>query len=137
MDKDAVNILDFSGSSVVKDLPASVGDVKDSGSIPESGRSPKEGNGNPLQHSCLENSMGRGAWQATVRESQRIKHDLARMNSIYMWSSTVIEHFIPIFLVPLEESTVHATSLNIIKLKHRETVKISRAMLIMPEFFFK
>ena len=38
---------------------------------------------------------------------------------------------------PLEESTVHATSLNIIKLKHRETVKISRAMLIMPEFFFK
>ena len=69
--------------------------------------------------------------------SQRIKHDLARMNSIYMWSSTVIEHFIPIFLVPLEESTVHATSLNIIKLKHRETVKISRAMLIMPEFFFK
>ena len=68
MDKDAVNILDFSGSSVVKDLPASVGDVKDSGSIPESGRSPKEGNGNPLQHSCLENSMGRGAWQVTVRE---------------------------------------------------------------------
>ena len=68
MDKDAVNILDFPGSSVVKDLPASVGDVKDSGSIPESGRSPKEGNGNPLQHSCLENSMGRGAWQATVRE---------------------------------------------------------------------
>ena len=68
MDKDAVNILDFPGSSVVKDLPASVGDVKDSGSIPESGRSPKEGNGNPLQHSCLENSMGRGAWQVTVRE---------------------------------------------------------------------
>ena len=62
MDKDAVNILDFPGSSVVKDLPASVGDVKDSGSIPESGRSPKEGNGNPLQHSCLENFMDRGAW---------------------------------------------------------------------------
>ena len=66
MDKDAVNILDFSGSSVVKDLPASVGDVKDSGSIPESGRSPKEGNGNPLQHSCLENPMDRGACWATV-----------------------------------------------------------------------
>ena len=36
------------------------------GSIPGSGRSPGEGNGNPLQYSCLENSMDRGAWQATV-----------------------------------------------------------------------
>ena len=38
----------------------------DPGFIPESGRSPREGNGNLLQYSCLENSMGRGAWQATV-----------------------------------------------------------------------
>ena len=38
----------------------------DPGSIPGSGGSPGEGNGNPLQHSCLENSMDRGAWQATV-----------------------------------------------------------------------
>ena len=38
----------------------------DPSSIPESGRSPGEGNGNPLQYSCLENSMDRGAWQATV-----------------------------------------------------------------------
>ena len=36
------------------------------GSVPGSGRSPEEGNGNPLQYSCLENSMDRGAWQATV-----------------------------------------------------------------------
>ena len=41
-------------------------DAGDLGSIPESGRSPGEGNGNPLQYSCLENSMDRGAWQATV-----------------------------------------------------------------------
>ena len=69
MDKeDAVNILDFPGSSVVKDLPANVGDVKDSGLIPELERSPREGNGNPLQYSCLENSMDRGAWQATAHE---------------------------------------------------------------------
>ena len=67
MDKeDAVNILDFPGSSVVKDLPANVGDVKDSGLIPELVRSPREGNGNPLQYSCLENSMDRGAWWARV-----------------------------------------------------------------------
>ena len=40
----------------------------DSGLIPESGRSPGEGNGNPLQYSCLENPMDRGAWQAAVHE---------------------------------------------------------------------
>ena len=51
---------------VVKNLPAIAGDTKDTGSIPGSGRPPGEGNGNPLQYSCLENSMGRGTWQATV-----------------------------------------------------------------------
>ena len=39
----------------------------DTGSVPELGQSPGEGNGNPLQYSCLENSMDKGAWQATVR----------------------------------------------------------------------
>jgi len=52
---------------VVKNLPAKAGDTGDSGSISVSGRSPGEGNGNPLQYSCLENSMGRGDWWATVR----------------------------------------------------------------------
>ena len=51
---------------MVKNLPANVGDIKDVGSIPGSGRSPGEGNGNPLQYSCLENPMDRGAWWATV-----------------------------------------------------------------------
>ena len=51
---------------VVKNLPASAGDTRDMGSIPELGRSPGIGNGNPLQYSCPENSMDRGAWQATV-----------------------------------------------------------------------
>jgi len=54
------------GGSVVKNLPANAGDTGDSGSIPESGRSPGEGNGNPLQYSCLENPMDRGAWWAIV-----------------------------------------------------------------------
>ena len=53
----------FPGGSVVKDPPESAGDL---GSIPGSGRSPGGGNGNPLQYSCLENAMDRGAWQATV-----------------------------------------------------------------------
>ena len=55
----------FPGGAVVKNLPANAGDMS---SIPGSGRSPGGENGNPLQYSCLENSMDRGAWQATVYE---------------------------------------------------------------------
>ena len=47
---------------VVKNLPANTEDLRDTGSVPGSGRSPGEGNGNPLQYSCLENPMDRGAW---------------------------------------------------------------------------
>ena len=50
----------------VKKLPANAGDIRDAGSIPKLGRSPGEGNGNPLQYSCLENPMDKGAWWATV-----------------------------------------------------------------------
>ena len=53
-------------SLVVKNPPANEGDVRDAGSIPGLGRSPGGGHGNPLKYSCLENSMDRGAWQATV-----------------------------------------------------------------------
>ena len=51
---------------VVKNLPASAGDLRDAGSIPELGRSPGDGHGNLLRYSCLESSMDRGAWWATV-----------------------------------------------------------------------
>ena len=51
---------------MVKNPPANAGDAKDTNSIPGSGRSPGEGNGNPLQYSCLDNPMDRGAWRATV-----------------------------------------------------------------------
>ena len=55
--------MGFPGSSVVKNLPANAGDV---GLVPDLGRSSREGNGNPLQDSCLENSMDRGAWWAII-----------------------------------------------------------------------
>ena len=55
---------------VVKNLPTNTGDIRDTGSIPRSGRSLRVGNGNPSQYSCLENSMERGAWQATIAKSQ-------------------------------------------------------------------
>ena len=51
---------------MVKNPPASAGDTGDSASIPGWGSSPEGGNGNPLQHSCLENPVDRGAWWATV-----------------------------------------------------------------------
>ena len=51
---------------VVKNQPASAGDIRDTGSIPGLGRSPGKGNGNPFQYSCLGNPMDRGAWWATV-----------------------------------------------------------------------
>ena len=59
--------MDFPGGSVVKNLPANAGDAS---SIPGSGRSPGGGTGNPFHYPCLENSMDRGAWQATSMGSQ-------------------------------------------------------------------
>ena len=56
----------FPEEVIVKNPPASAGDIRDACSIPGSGRSSGEGNGNPLQYSCLENLMDRGAWWAAV-----------------------------------------------------------------------
>ena len=56
----------FSDGTGVKNLPTDAGDARNTGSIPESGKFPGEGNGNPLQYSCLGNPMDRGTWQATV-----------------------------------------------------------------------
>ena len=64
----------FPHNSVGKESDCNAGDP---GSIPELGRSPGEGNGNPVQYSCLENPMDRGAWRATVHGVARIRHDLA------------------------------------------------------------
>ena len=55
-----------------KESACNAGDV---GSIPGLGRSPGEGNGNPLQYSCLENPMNRGAWQPTVHGVPELRHD--------------------------------------------------------------
>ena len=51
---------------MIKNLPANAGDVRETDSIPGLGRSPGEGNGNPLQYSCLRNPINRGARQATI-----------------------------------------------------------------------
>ena len=66
--------LSFPCSSVGKESAYNSGDPS---SIPGLGRSPGEGNGNPLQYSCLENPMDKGAWWATVHAVPRAGHDLA------------------------------------------------------------
>ena len=60
---------------MVKNLPASAGDVRNVGSVPGLGRSPGGENGNPLQYSCLENPMNRGTWWATVHRVKRVGHN--------------------------------------------------------------
>ena len=65
----------FQVALVVKNPPASAGDVKDAGSIPGLGRPPGGGHGNPLQYTYLEIPMDRRAWQATVHRVTRFRHD--------------------------------------------------------------
>ena len=67
----------------VKNLPANAGDTRDSGSIPRLGKSPGGRHGNPLQYSCLENPMVRGAWQVTFR---RVEKNRTKLKQISMHS---------------------------------------------------
>ena len=82
-------IYGLSGASqvalVVKNPSANAGDIRDAGLIPRFGRSPGGGHGNPLQYSCLENRMDRGAWQARVQgvtKSWQCLKDLACKHGI-------------------------------------------------------
>ena len=68
-------------AQIVKNPPTKAGDVA---LIPGSGRSPEEGNGNPLQYSCLGNPMERGAWRATVHRVARVRHDLVTKQQKYL-----------------------------------------------------
>ena len=74
--------LGFSGGSVVKNPPTKSGDFS---LIPASGRSPGEGNGNPLQDSCLGKPTARGAWKATVHGVT--KSQTATTKKTWDWSS--------------------------------------------------
>ena len=65
---------------MVKNPPANVGDIRDGSLIPGSGRSAGGGHGNPLQYSCLENPMDRGAWQATAHGVAKNQTQLKRLS---------------------------------------------------------
>ena len=70
---------------VVKNLPANAGDIRDVGLIPGLGRSPGEGNGNPLQYSCLENPMEEEAGGLQTMGSQRVRHDRSNLACMHCW----------------------------------------------------
>ena len=74
-------LIDFSRGSEVRAFACNAGDLS---SIPGSGRSPGEGNGNPLQYSCLENHMDRGAWWATVHRVTKSQTQLIDFTFITM-----------------------------------------------------
>ena len=73
------------GGTVIKNSPTNEKMQRDVGLTPELRRSPGKGNGNPLQNSCLENSMGRGAWRA-ILHGDRVRHD---------WIHTHTHHLLP------------------------------------------
>ena len=84
---------DFPGGSEVK---ASVCNVGELGSIPGSGRSPGEGNGNPLQYSCLENPMDRGAWWATAHGVAKSRTRLSDFTLLSLYGrnqSNIVKQF--------------------------------------------
>ena len=94
----ASEIEDFPSGSVVKNPPASAGDE---GSIPGLGRSPEEGNGNPLQYSCLGNPMDRGAWRATVHgvakeldTTQQLNNNSKEIVAIMLLVITAIDQYV-------------------------------------------
>ena len=82
--------MGFPGGTVVKNLPASTGETEDPSLIPGSGRSTGEGNGNPFQHSCLENLMDRGAGWATVHRvteserTERLSNTLVTLDTVLL-----------------------------------------------------
>ena len=99
--KQSVNLSwGFQVALVVKNLPASAGDLRDEGSVPESGRSPGGGHGNSLQYSCLENPMDRRAWCITVhgvtkRQLSTHPPHLGWGNRFYSKSTDLNVNFIP------------------------------------------
>ena len=75
-------------AQIVKNLPADAGDARDVGSVPRWGRSPGEGNGNPLQYSCLENPVDRGAWWATVHGVTKSRIQLSVCTRVHTHTHT-------------------------------------------------
>ena len=133
---------------VIKNPPANAGDRRDMNSIPGSGRSPEEGHSNPLQYSCLENPMDRGAWWAIIHGLHRVGHDwsnlalnYATVNAAFLrewpilieWGSRQVKHGPLNFLSP--ESYRHYRSKNQSETLFNVLVVVVRIIVIYTFFF--
>ena len=98
------------GGSEVKNLPANAGDE---GLIPGLGRSPRGGHGNPLQYSCLENHMDRGAWQTIVHGAwQTIVHGVAKSQAQLKQLSTDVHTLTVLLSQVTVKHTLHIPMLS-------------------------
>ena len=92
-----------------KESACNAGASGDTGSISGSGRSPGEGNGNPLQYSCLGNPMSRGAWRAIVHGVARVGHNWAtKPRPFLLWSCSPVAELSGVTLYPVCELSVYA-----------------------------
>ena len=103
--------MGFPGGSVVENPPANAGDDRDMGLIPGSGRSPGGGDGNPLQSSCLQNPMDRGAWQATVH---RVPGNRTRLkqHGMHAMSMYIYIHLTYIYASSIYQSRISCLSIS-------------------------
>ena len=95
--------MGFQVGTLVKNLPANTGDTRDAGSIPESGRSPRGGNGNPLQYSCLANSMDKETYIYGVAK----RHNWVQIHSYIQ--SLISCHILSLYVHLLTKTTFHWT----------------------------
>ena len=127
--------MGFPHSLVSKESACNAGDL---GLIPGSGRSPGEGNGNPLQYSCLENPMDRGALQATVHRVARVGHDLATKPPLYYISSVQslshVQLFATSWTTACQASLSFSISWSLLKLMSTGSVMPSNHLILAPCF---
>ena len=100
-----IKIPHATGSSEVKVSACNVGDL---GSVPGLGRSPGEGNGNPLQYSCLENPMDRGTWQAPVHRVAKSQTQLSNFTFTFILRSTALKKKKKMALIIQREKKEHS-----------------------------
>ena len=94
--------MGFPGGTVGKESVFSTGDTRDTGSVPGSGRSPGGGNGNPLQHSCLDNPTDRGAWWDRVHGIAMSWTWLNMSTPVYIWPNSIFTKYQWWHTIPFE-----------------------------------